>query len=233
MILPRFVIFDLDNTLYKEPPALSRACEEAMARAAADLIPGLSFEEALVKARESNDATGSVFSFFPTYFSEQRAGGAYDHAVIHETYHNYVDHLILPVCENTKEAFAKIDKDQVALGLLTHGSRGWTNRVLTHLGLDEYFLPGLRVPIEDVDFHHKHESERPFHEIMKRASEHLGGSVSAPQCMMVEDVPRNLSVARQLGMRTVLVTHGVQGQVQEDADFHVSSVGELIDNFLA
>lgn len=223
---PRLVVFDLDNTLYREPPELSRACEEAMARAASELIEGLSYEEALHISQTSNHQTGSVRAHFMEQYNA-------DPAVLHQMYHNMVDHMVLPVCEDTKAAFAKVSGEKVLLGLLTHGSRGWTDRVLDHLGLSDCFDPVLRVPVEDVDFHHKHESERPFHEIMARASEYSGEVIDAADCMMVEDVERNLSVAHRLGLQTVLVTHGADVPKPDHVDHMVSDVTAVIENFLA
>lgn len=217
---PRLVIFDLDNTLYREPPELSRACEEAMARAAADMVEGLTYEAALYISQTSNHQTGSV----RTYFTERYE---IDPAALHERYHEEVDHLILPVCQDTRAAFAEINQEEIALGLLTHGSRGWTDRVLGHLGLSLFFPEELRIAIEDVDFEHKHESEKPFLEMLQRAD------VETAQAVMVEDVSRNLQVAHQMGMQTVLITHGFDLPAEEHIHHQAENVASVIHNFLA
>lgn len=223
---PRLVIFDLDNCLYHEPPELSRACEIAMAKAISELVPGLSFEEALELSIRSNHLTGSVRTLFAEKFD-------IDQNEIHQRFHNYVDHLILPVCEDTRAAFKKIRREKTLLGLLTHGSRGWTDRVLFHLGLNEYFHPALVIPTEEVGFQPKHESEAPFLHLIERAKKELDEEINPAEAMMVEDVALNLVPPHRMGMKTVLVHHGRPPEKAAHIDYHCENVGEVIARFLS
>lgn len=222
----RLAIFDLDNTLYREPPALSRACEVAMARAVADIVPGMTYETALQMAEDSNAKTGSVAAPFFEKFE-------LNHADLHQHYHQYVDHLILPRCENTKAAFAKIDRAKIQLGILTHGSRGWAQRVLDHLGLAEFFDPDLIVPFEEPGYHYKHDSEIPFRHLIAKAEKKAGTAITMNEILMADDLERNLAVPHKMGIKTVLILHGKPPSALPHADHQCEDVTELVQNFIA
>jgi len=226
MTFPHLIIFDLDNTLYREPPEMQTACEEAMARAVSDMVGDLSFEEALKISKESNHQTGSVRTFFAENYDLERR-------ILHEKYHDEVDHLILPKCARTKEAFAKIDCDLITLGLLTHGSRGWTRRVLEHLELTAFFHPALIVPAEDVDFLGKHESDIPFLHLMKKVGVLRGEDIRSPQVIMVEDLEKNLVAPHRMGMETVLIHHGKPLSDLPHIHIQAENVSEFLQNFIA
>jgi putative hydrolase of the HAD superfamily len=223
---PRLVIFDLDNCLYCEPPELGPACNHAIATVACDMVPGLDYNEALKISEMSQKRTGYVRTYFTQNYN-------LDPLVLHERFHNMVDHLLLPVCEDTKSAFAQIDRDQTALGLLTHGSRGWSERVLDRLGLTEFFDPRMVVPVEDVDFVYKHENEKPFLHLLDRAEKHLGLRVAPTDAMMVEDVPINLAVPHRMGMETVLVHHDKTPEKHAYIGHFCENVTEVIEKFIA
>lgn len=222
----RLAIFDLDNCLYREPPALSRACEVAMARAVADVVPNMTYEAALSMAVESNQKRGSVAAPF---FEKFRLS----HADLHERYHSYVDHLILPRCEDTKAAFAKINPDITTLGVLTHGSRGWAERVLDHLGLADFFDPDLIVPFEEPGYHFKHDSEIPFRHLVEKAQKKIGRDIAPEETLMADDLEKNLTVPHRLGMSTALVLHGRAPGAYAHVHEQCEDVKEVLRKFLA
>lgn len=222
---PRLVIFDLDNCLYREPPALGPACNHAIAKVACDMVPGLDYQEALQISEMSQKRTGYV----RTYFTERYNLDPHE---LHRRFHDMVDHLLLPYCEYTYDAFKKIDRERTALGLLTHGSRGWTERVLERLNLTEFFDPRMIVPVEEVDFVYKHENEKPFFHLLCRAEQHLSLKVAPEQAMMVEDVVNNLAVPHRMGMKTVLVHHGEKPEKRPYIDYFCENVSEVIAKLL-
>lgn len=222
----KLAIFDLDNTLYREPPTLSRACEVAMARAAADIVPGLTYDEALAMAGESNLKSGSVAApFYERY--------ALSHADLHERYHKYVDHLVLPRCENTKAAFSKIDREKTLLGVLTHGSRGWVDRVLDHLGLTDFFDSDLVVPFEEPGYHFKHDSEIPFLHLISKAEKKCGQEIDPAEVLMADDLEKNLAMPHKMGMTTVLVLHGREAGRWPHVGHQCEAVTEVLEKFVA
>lgn len=222
----KLAIFDLDNTLYREPPTLSRACEVAMARAVADVVPGMTYDIALPMAIESNAQCGSVAAPFFERFQ-------LNHKDLHERYHSYVDHLVLPKCENTRNAFAKIDRNKIQLGILTHGSQGWAERVLDHLGLTEFFDPDLIIPFEEPGYYYKHDSEIPFRHLMAKAARKTGGDINTGEIFMADDLERNLTVPHAMGLTTVLILHGRARTGLPHLQHECEDVSEVLQKLIA
>ena len=89
------------------------------------------------------------------------------------------------------------------------------------LGLDAHF----RVVI-DLEFHDY--TGKPFREAYERVIDHL--QVQAAECVLVEDTPRNLRAAKELGMITVLV--GPPIDQPDYIDFTVSHSASPIEEEL-
>ena len=82
----------------------------------------------------------------------------------------------------------------------------------------------------DLEFHDY--NGKPFREAYERVVAHLG--VRAEECVLVEDTLRNLRVARQMGMVTVLV--GERAEKADYVDFtvaHPAEVAPLLAGLLA
>lgn len=184
------VIWDLDNTLYRLDEALYTAFDHAFARAVIAAGVDLEFSEAAALARESYREHGFSGETFIRQYGLSRAQLHYD-------YHGMVDEKIITACLDTVALFEALPQKHV---LLTHGSRDWAQRVLTHLGLSSFFTDILA--LEDYAFEQKHESARPF----LAALDKLG--TPREKTLMVEDTTRNLRIPHGLGLQTALIHHG-------------------------
>ena len=187
----RGVIWDLDGTLYRYEQIFLEACNLAAARTAIDLGLDMSLDEALALARRSYDDQGSSFKLFA------ELGIRYED--FHLPYHRAVDTTILAKNQEMRLALEQIG---VPMVILTNASRDWALKTLAHLDLSGIFPPSNLLALEDVNYEAKSSSRRGFQtglNILGKAPEEV---------LMVEDLPRNLIIAKEMGMTTALVHHG-------------------------
>jgi Predicted hydrolase (HAD superfamily) len=100
--------------------------------------------------------------------------------------------------------------------VFTNGTAEHAGRILNALGIAPLFE--RIIDVVDVGY-----VSKPAPIAYTRALAILG--VAAPACIMVEDSPRNLAPARDLGMITVLVgdeSHAI-------ADYHIHDIIEVAD----
>jgi len=195
------IIWDLDNTLYRYDELFVTACNHAAARTAIDLGLAMDFEEAVALATESEKLWGNSFKFFGERGINYRD--------FHLPYHDSVDLTVIEKNEEMRRALESLDLPMV---ILTNASRSWATRVLDHLGYTHLFAPNNIIALEDNNFEAKAYHDTGFLKglsIVHRA---------AANTLMVEDLPRNLPKAKELGMVTALVHHG---KIPHDHAAHV------------
>jgi FMN phosphatase YigB (HAD superfamily) len=83
------------------------------------------------------------------------------------------------------------------IGIFTNADSGHARRVLNHLGLIDCFL-GI-IDVRALGFFCKPEVDAYYRALS------LAGSVTAAECVLLDDSPRNLYPAQQLGITTILV----------------------------
>lgn len=187
----RGIIWDLDGTLYRYDKIFIEACNLAAARTAIDLGLQMDLETAHALAARSYLEHGSSFKFFADH------GIRYED--FHTPYHNTVDTTILAKNAEMKTALGALALPMV---ILTNASRDWARRTLDHLEYGHLFGDGKLLALEDVGFQSKAQGTKGF----EKGLAVLG--VRAGETLMVEDLPKNLIHAKQMGMTTALVHHG-------------------------
>ena len=103
-----------------------------------------------------------------------------------------------------------------AKAILTNSSREHAQRVLRALGIQRHFHRIFDIRI--VDFVGK-----PDPRVYQHVLEALG--VQGPDCLFIDDSPRNILAAAQMGIRTILVGDGRGGE----GEHHISDIGDLED----
>jgi len=94
-----------------------------------------------------------------------------------------------------------LSKDNLTLVAFSNGPRKYVQRVLAELGMwGTVFRADTLFAVDDVLPHCKPEKEA-FDAIFKRV-----GVTSPEECVMIEDSMKNVRRAKELGMKTVLVT---------------------------
>jgi putative hydrolase of the HAD superfamily len=110
--------------------------------------------------------------------------------------------------------------------LLTNAPRAYSHQVLRHLGLHRHFFQ--HIPIEAMRVHGKLQPKPSAQFLRKLLATH---GVAARDCILVEDTVANLRVAKQVGMRTALVTRYTQSGLHKNSaacvDVKVKSVFHL------
>ncbi len=187
----RGVVWDLDGTLYRYDALFKDACQLAAARTAIDLGIDMSFEEAVALATESERLYGSSFRLFG------ERGIRYED--FHHPYHDCIDTAIV---QKNAEMRAALEALDVPMVILTNASRTWAKRTVSHLEYDHIFRDENLLALEDVGYKAKASSQEGF----EKALSVIG--IPAEEALMVEDLARNLMIAKRMGMTTALVHHG-------------------------
>lgn len=189
------IIWDLDDTLYSVTPALHQSMRESVARAVVKMGYDIGYDDALKIAEESQAKHRLTVKMLVDKFGIEKRD-------LHLPFHAEMDHTVTNACPDLPDAFRAIP--HVKHVLMTHASRDWAMRMLPHLGLEAFFEPQAILGLEDVDFEHKHESDR----VTKTSLEILG--TSPQETAFAEDRDWNLTIPHTLGLTTVLINHPSQ-----------------------
>jgi len=206
----RFLLCDLDDTLYPADAGIMKMVGERISRF---MIENL-------------DVPPEIAPQLRRHFRE-RYGTTMRGLILHyginpEHYLEYVHDIPLadfiqpnPVLSRV---LAEIDLTKV---IFTNASREHALRVLTILGVQHHFRH--IIDVRDFGYHSK-----PHRYAYQRALQIL--EARPEECILVDDMPRNLVPARTIGMLGILVRNTYSG-IQEDgnntADLFVNSILEL------
>jgi putative hydrolase of the HAD superfamily len=203
-----FIIFDLDNTLYRRG---SGVMEEIGRRIQLWLCQALdlSWEEASALRRDYLHQHGTTMG-----------GLMAEHAVDIPDYLAFVHDIPIEEYLNPDEALREmLEQIPVRKAVYTNATSAHAQRVLRALDIRDAFE--RIIGIEEVDLHNK---------FNRRAYERMLAllDVEGEACVMVEDSPRNLPPAKAVGMTTILVDGGRdergRGCRQDVVDFVVEDI---------
>ncbi len=181
----KFIIFDLDDTLY---PSSNGLMDEIGRRIQTWLCEhlNLSWEDAVALRRKYYHQYGTTLG-----------GLVAEHEIDAHDYLVYVHDIPLEKYIAPNPALgAMLDTIPLRRVVYTNATAEYARRVLGVLGVAEHFED--IVGIEEVGLLNK-----PYQEAYERVLVRLGAW--GPECIMVEDAARNLRPAKALGMTTVLV----------------------------
>ena len=142
----RYILWDLDGTLYRFEEDFIKACNLAAAKAAIHLGAPFEVDEAINFAWKSYAQTGqSIVNFLKQYGIKP--------ADMHECYHGLIDEKIIRITEQVSERLNAATQDlELSNVIITHSSREWASPVLNHLGLDHVFPDDRIIAKEDYNF---------------------------------------------------------------------------------
>ena len=191
------VIWDLDDTLYSVTPALHQSMRESVARAVIKMGYDISYEEALALAEESQKTHRLTVKMLVDRFGIEKRD-------LHLPFHAEMDHSVTEICPDLPSAFAATP--HLKHIIMTHASREWAIRMLDRMGIFDFFDPKHILGLEDVDFHHKHESDY----VTKTCLDLLG--TDPAHTAFAEDRDYNLTYPYQMGLTTILIDHPSQSR---------------------
>lgn len=210
------VLFDLDNTLYPAERDLFSLIDVRINRYMEEVV-----------AIDPAEVDGLRRRYWKDYGATLQGLIRY-HGVDPEDYLDYVH----AVDVSTKLCFDSelqqvINNLRLPSYVFTNGSRCHVDRVVTALGLDGLFAGVFDIRI--AAYQPKPHPD-PYHQVLEALE------LSGDQCIMVEDQLQNLKVAKEFGMKTVLVGSGaaaipensyVDAQLDRPAE-----IGQLVDEWL-
>jgi pyrimidine 5'-nucleotidase len=204
---PSCIFFDLDDTLY--PP------ERGVWREIAARINRYLEERIGIPESEVDDLRKRYFSTYGTVLNGLRA----EHEVDPLDYSRYVHNVPLdqflapdPVLRRMLESLPQ------KKFIFSNADRPYILRVLSRLDIEDCFQ-GI-VDIFSTGF-----ACKPM-EAAYRMAIQLAGSPNAEECLLVDDLPRNLEPAMKLGMTAVLV-HGKFPT--RGGDYQIDTIYQLAD----
>jgi putative hydrolase of the HAD superfamily len=207
----KFIIFDLDDTLYPRDNGLMGEVGRRIQVWVSEHL-GLSWEDATVLRRKYYRQYGTTLG-----------GLIKEHDVDAHDYLVFVHDIPLEEYIGPNPALDRmLAKIPLRCVVYTNATAGYARRVLGMLGVDEHFEQVIG--IEDVGLLNK-----PYRVAYERVLNRL--DAWGPECIMVEDSARNLRPAKALGMTTVLVNAVPDGNVDFLVE-NVLDVGKVVNEIL-
>lgn len=210
------IVWDLDNTLYRETPELHEYLDRITAEAAIeDLHLPLDLKTAQEMVKKS--------------YKEFRDGGEVfvrEYGVspkeIFDAYHKRKEANV-EIINPYKDLLKKLNNINTEQYIFSTSSRGACEAILQHLGLADFFA-GNFYSVEDFDCYKKNESPDVYLKFCEKIN------VIPQDCLFVDDSYSNLECAKKAGMQTVRLCHGKQNnKAVEYIDFAVDNIDECID----
>lgn len=188
----KYVLFDLDGTLYESSAGVEAQLRNAMV-AQASIALGVAFDDARVLLRRYRGA------YKASVLGLQEHHGI-DPVMFYERVYDSLDTSAMKVRPGCKDALSDLAKF-VKLGVFTNSNRTFTERTLSFLGLSGIF--DRLVTVEDHGFVRK-----PEIEAYQMVFASLG--LAPEEVMMFDDIASSLSVMDSLGSNGVLVSNGLR-----------------------
>jgi putative hydrolase of the HAD superfamily len=212
----RGIIWDLDNTLYRVDRVMEDAFHYAVARAVIEAGVNLPFKQAADMAHQSFVKYGHSGRVFIDRYG-------LDPHKLHFSYHGYIDETVIVKSIEQRDLFTSLPLQHV---LVTHSARSWAVRVLSHLGLSQWFPADRVLAFEDYDFKAKHQHSTGFDAALEKLE------LDAGNVAVIEDMLPNLEIPHKMGMTTIYVRHGVKldpppGFVHLSCDSTVDALREI------
>jgi len=188
----KYLLFDLDGVFYRITQEILDNYAIAVARAAIDCGCSLTQERAVELAWDSWNTHRYSLQIFVDRFGVNLED-------MHNRYHAHCDTNLIRKDKRLPSRFNKLKMEH---GILTHGGRDWTRRLLEYFGVSHHFLDEDINALEDVGYQRKTESTAPFVQVMKKVG------YCPKKFVMVDDSKENLKFAKKAGMMTVFITQG-------------------------
>jgi putative hydrolase of the HAD superfamily len=201
----KYILFDLDNTLY---PRSVGIFDLVIERIRGYMETQMGFEKSLAQKLRQE--------YIRKYGSTMR-GLMIHHNLNPDDYLEYVHDVGVEERLSPNPALADLlESIPLSKCIFTSGHHPHARKVLRCLGVEQYFPQ-----IFDIIFTHfiPKPNPEPYQQILEFLC------LDGKQCMMIEDLPANLQPAKEMGMTTVLV-----GQKADGFDGIVDfEIGDILD----
>jgi putative hydrolase of the HAD superfamily len=199
----RYILFDLDNTLYPRECGLFRLIEERIKEYLRVRL-NLTYEEAAALRRRYLGEYGFTL-----------VGLMKHNRVDPDDYLKFVHEVdvegVLAEDRGLAQLMSRIPLTKV---IVTNGTARHAQRVIRSLGIEPFFSH-----IYDIAF--MQYCPKPHLATFRRVLGHLG--VTAEECLMLDDYPPTIAAAKTLGMTAIYVGKAEQGE----ADYQIAEIKGL------
>lgn len=212
----KVIVWDLDNTLYRETPEFHDLLDKITAEAAIeDLKLDMDFDTAKALVTES----------YKTY----RDGGAIfvekyglSEKDMFDAYHKRKEENLYPIKPYTGllDGLKQLKCSQYILSTSSYNA---CTAILKHIGLFEFF-DGKYYSVEQFDCFKKNESP----DVYLKFCEKIG--VKPEDCIFIDDSYSNLEFAKKAGMITVRLCHGKENNKGvEYIDYAIDNINACLE----
>ncbi len=209
------IVWDLDNTLYRETPEFHNLLDEITAKAAIeDLNLPLDFDTAKAMVTESYRTYRDGGEIFVQKYGISPKD-------MFDAYHKRKEmnlHPIIPY-EGLLEHIEKLPCSQYILSTSSHDA---CEAILKHIGLFDFFN-GRFYSVEDFACYKKNESPDVYLKFCEKIKH------TAEDCLFIDDSYSNLEFAKKAGMATMRLCHGKPNdKCVEYIDIAVDNISECL-----
>jgi putative hydrolase of the HAD superfamily len=199
----RYILFDLDNTLYPRACGLFYLIEERIKEYLRVRL-NLTYDEAAALRRQYLQDYGFTL-----------VGLMKHNRVDPDDYLKFVHEVDVEGILAEDRGLARM-MSCIPLGkvIVTNGTERHAQRVIRSLGVESFFLH-----IFDIAF--MQYCPKPHRSTFHRVLDHLG--VTAEECLMLDDHPPTVAAAKALGMTTIYVGNAEQAE----ADYQIAEIKGL------
>ncbi len=214
--MQKVIVWDLDNTLYRETPEFHNLLDEITAKAAIeDLKLPLDFPTAKAMVTESYRTYRDGGEIFVQKFGISPKD-------MFDAYHKRKELNLHPIkpYEGLLQRLEHLPCPQYILSTSSHDA---CEAILKHIGLYSFFT-GKFYSVEEFDCYKKNESP----DVYLKFCEKIG---HAPQdCLFIDDSYSNLEFAKKAGMATMRLCHGKPNdQCVEYIDLAADNINECLE----
>lgn len=185
------ILFDLDNTLYTEESGIF------------DLIDQRMNEWLISNLKVSPEDVNHFRSHYFMKYGTTLRGLMLHHDVKPHDFLHYVHDVpvdeFLSADEELRRMLSRIQMRKI---IFTNSDERHANRILTTLGIRDLFE-------KIFDIEAMHFVPKPNPEPYRLALDYLNAAPS--ECLLIDDMERNLKPAKELGMQTILIGNGSAG----------------------
>ena len=210
------IVWDLDNTLYRETPEFHDLMDEITAKAAVeDLKLPLDIETAKAMVTESYKKYRDGGEIFVQKFG-------IDPKAIFDAYHKRKEQNLYPI-KPYKDILPRLQSLPCQQYIFSTSSHNACKAILKRIGLYDFFA-GKFYSVEEFNAFKKNENADVYLKFCQTTG------IVPQECIFVDDSYSNLECAKKAGMTTVRLCHGKQNnKAVEYIDFAVDNIDECLD----
>jgi pyrimidine 5'-nucleotidase len=211
----KVIVWDLDNTLYRETPEFHDLMDYITAEAVIeDLHLPLKMEEAKAMVTESYRTYRDGGEIFVRKYGVSPKE-------IFEAYHKRKEQHLAPIVpyEGLLEKLKSLQCPQYIFSTSSHDA---CEAILKHLGLLEFFAEHF-YSVEDFDAYKKNETADVYIKFCTKIN------IEPQNCLFVDDSYSNLEYAKKAGMQTIRLCHGKPNDMAtEYIDYAADNIDECL-----